>query len=75
MALTSESQGEELTIGMVSVVEYMLKMRYREALIYKVVDRTVEIARRFGGQNVTDFLVTYRNEMQQWDIHDFKQGS
>ena len=42
MASTSGNQGEELTKGMVSVVEYMLKMRDREALIDKAVDRTVE---------------------------------
>ena len=44
MASTSGRQGEELTKGMVFVVEYMLKVRDREALIDKVVDRTVEIA-------------------------------
>ena len=60
---------------MVSVVEYMLKMRDREALIDKVVDRTVEIAGRFGGKNITDFLATYQNEMQQTDGHDLKQIS
>ena len=75
MASTSGNQGEELTKGMVSVVEYMLKMRDREALIDKAVDRTVEIAGRFGGKNITDFLSTYRNEMQQRDIQDLKQIS
>ena len=60
---------------MVSVVEYMLKMRDREALIDKVVDRTVEIAGWFGGKNITNFLATYRNEMQQRDIQDLKQIS
>ena len=75
MASTSGYQGEELTKGMVSVVEYMLKMRNREALIDKVVDRTVEIAGRFGGKNITNFLATYRNEMQQRDIQDLKQIS
>ena len=35
MASTSGNQEEELTKGMVSVVEYMLKMRDREALIDK----------------------------------------
>ena len=75
MASTSGNQGEELTKGMVSVVEYMLKMRDREALIDKAVDRTVEIAGRFGGKNITDFLATYRNEMQQRDIQDLKQIS
>ena len=44
MASTSGTQGEELTKGIVSVVEYMLKVRDREALIDKAVDRTVEIA-------------------------------
>ena len=72
MASTSGNQGEELTKGMVSVVEYMLKMRDREALIDKAVDRTVEIVGRFGGKNITDFLATYRNEMQQRDIQDLK---
>ena len=50
-------------------------MRDREALIDKVVDRTVDIAGRFGGKNVTNFLATYRNEMQQRDIQDLKQIS
>ena len=64
MASTSGSQGEELMKGMVSVVEYVLKTRVQEALIDKAVDRTVEIAGRFGGKNITDFLATYRHEMQ-----------
>ena len=73
MASTSGSQGEGLMKGMVFVVEYVPKTRDREALIDKVVDRTVEIAGRFGGKNITDFLATYRNEMHQRDIHDLKQ--
>jgi hypothetical protein len=44
MASTSGSQGEELKNGMVSVVEFMLKARDREALINNAMDRTVEIA-------------------------------
>jgi hypothetical protein len=64
MASTSGTQGEELTKGMVSVVEFMLKARDQEALIDKAVDRTVEIDGRFGGKNITNFLATYRNEMQ-----------
>ena len=65
MASTSGTQEEDLMKGMVSVVEYMLKVRNREALIDKVVDPTVEIVGRFGGKNITDFLATYRNEMKQ----------
>jgi hypothetical protein len=64
MALTSGTRGEELTKGMVSVVEFMLKARDWEALIDKVVYRTMEIAGRFGGKNITNFLVTYRNKMK-----------
>ena len=75
MASTSGTQGEELTKGMVSVVEYVLKTRDREALIDKAIDRTMEIARRFRSKNVTDFLVTYRNEMLQRDVQDLKQIS
>ena len=60
---------------MVSVVEYMLKARGRETLIDNVVDRTVEIVGRFGGKNITDFLATYQNEMQQRDIQDLRQIS
>ena len=56
MASKSGNQGEELTKGMVSVVQYMLKMRDREALIDKVVDLTVEIAGQFGGKNITCYL-------------------
>ena len=65
MASTRGNQGEELTNGMVSVVEYMLKMSDREALIDKAADRTVEIVGRFGGKNITDFIATYPNKMQQ----------
>ena len=43
MPSKSGSQGEELTKGMVSVVEYILKVIDREAIIDKVVDRTVDI--------------------------------
>ena len=72
MPSTSGTQGEELTKGMVSVVEYMLKTRDREALIDEVVDQTMEIVGQFGGKNITDFLATYGNEMQQRDVHDLK---
>jgi ferritin len=75
MASTSGTQGEELTKGMVSIVEFMLKVRDREALIDKAVDRTVDIARGFGSKNITDFLATYRNEMQQRDVNNLKQIS
>ena len=64
-----------MTKGMVSVVEFMLKARDREALIDKAVDRTVEIAGRFSGKNITQFLSTYRNEMQQRDVPDMRQIS
>ena len=62
---TSGTQREELTKGMVSFVEYMLKTRVREALIDKVVDRIVEIVGRFGCKNAIDFLATNQNEMQK----------
>jgi hypothetical protein len=75
MASTSGTQEEELTKGMVSVMEFMLKVRHREALIDKAVDKTVVIAGRFGGKNITDFLITYRNKMQQRDVNDLKQIS
>ena len=45
MDLTSGNLGEELTKDMVSVVEYMLKVRDREALIDKAIDCAFEIAR------------------------------
>ena len=35
----------------------------------------MEIAERFGGKNITDFLDTYWNEMQQRDIPDLKKNS
>jgi hypothetical protein len=77
MASTSDStgisRGEEMTKGMMQIVELMLKARDREALIDKAVDRTVEIAGRFDGKNVTKFLATYRNEMQQRDVQDQTQ--
>jgi DNA-binding protein len=75
MASTSGTQGGLLTKGMVSVMEFMLKARDREALIDKAIDRTVEIARRFGGQNITKNLATCQNEMQQRDVNDQKQIS
>ena len=75
MASTSATQGEELTKDKVSIVEFMLKERDREALINKAVDRTMEITGRFGGKNITNFLATYQNEIQQRDVHDLKQIS
>ena len=60
---------------MVSIVEYVLKARDWEALIDNVVDQKVEITRRFSGKNITDFLATYQNEMQQRDVQDLKQIS
>jgi hypothetical protein len=40
---TCVSRGEEMTKGMMQIVEFMLKGRDREALIDKAVDWTVEI--------------------------------
>ena len=52
------------------VVELMIKAGHREALIEKVVDCTVVRASQFGGENIMDFLATYRNEMPQRDSPD-----
>jgi hypothetical protein len=60
---------------MMQLVELMLTVRDREALIDKTVDRSVEIVGRFNGKNVTDFLATYRHKMHQRDVHDLKQIS
>jgi hypothetical protein len=38
---TGVSRGEEMTKGMMQIVELMLKARDREALIDKAVDQTV----------------------------------
>ena len=65
-------QGEELIKGMIAIVEFMLKVRDREALIDKAVDRTVEVAGQFSEKNITQFLSTYRNEMQQRDVPDMR---
>jgi hypothetical protein len=70
---TGVSRGEEMTKGMMQIVELMLKARDREALIDKAVDRTVQITGRFDGKNITKFLATYRNEMQQRDVQDQTQ--
>jgi hypothetical protein len=64
------SRGEEMTKGMMQIVELMFETRDREALIDKAVDRTVQITGRFDGKNITKFLATYRNEMQQRDVQD-----
>jgi hypothetical protein len=77
MAATSDStcvsHGEEMTKGMMQIAELMLKARDREALIDEAVERTVEIVRRFDGKNITKFVATYRNEMQQRDVQDQTQ--
>ena len=72
---TSGLRGEEMTKSMAQIVEIMLNARDREALIDKAVDRTVEVAGRFSGKDITKFLSTYRNEMQQRDAPDMKQIS
>ena len=46
-----------------------------EELIDKDVNRTVDIAGRFGGKNVRDFLATYRNKIEQRDIQDLEKIS
>ena len=60
MASTSGNQEEELMNGMVSVVEYMLKVRDQEALIEKTIDRTVEIAERLVPRTSRIFLLPIR---------------
>jgi hypothetical protein len=70
---TGVSRGEELTKGMMQIVELMLEARDREALIDKAVDRTVQIPGRFDGKNIMKSLATYRNEIQQRDVLDQTQ--
>jgi hypothetical protein len=70
---TGVSRGEEMTKGMMQIVQLMLKARDREALIDKAIDQTVQITCRFDGKNITKFLAMYRNEMQQRDVQDQTQ--
>ena len=55
MANTS-NQRDELTKGIVPVVEHMLKEIGREVVIDKAIDHKVAIAGQFYGENITDFL-------------------
>jgi ferritin len=64
MASTSRTQGEELKKGMVSITKFMPKERDRETLIDKAIGQIVEIVGQFKAKSTTDFLATYRNEMQ-----------
>jgi hypothetical protein len=67
---TCVSRGEEMTKDMMQIIEFMLKASDREPLIDKAIYRTVEITGRFDGKNITKFLATYQNEMQQRDVQD-----
>ena len=69
---TTSNQGDEFTKEILSFLEHMLKARDREAVIDKAVDHTMEIACRFGGENITNFPTMYRKEMQQRDVLDLK---
>ena len=59
--------------SMMQIVGIMLNTRDREVLIDRAVNRTVEISGRFDGKNITKFLASYRNKMQQRDVNDRTQ--
>ena len=74
MASSTNTQADEVA-KLVSIVEHMMRARDNDASLDKAIDRTVEIAGQFGGRNITDFLATYKIEMQQRDVIEEKQIS
>ena len=60
---------------LVATVEHMTRARDNDASLDKAIVQTVEILGQFGGRNITDFLATYKTEMQQRDVIEEKQIS
>ena len=74
MASSTNIQVDEVA-KLVAIVEHMMRARDNDARLDKAINRTVEIAGQFDGRNITDFLGTYKKEMQQRDIIEEKQIS
>ena len=74
MASSTNTQADEVA-KLVAIVGHMIKARDNDAILDKAIDQTVEIAGQSGGRNITDFLATYKMEMQQRDVIEEKQIS
>ena len=74
MASSSNTQGDEV-VKLVAIVEHMMRARDNDASLDKAIDRTFEIAGQFCGRNITNFLATYKTEMQQRDVVEEKKIS
>ena len=60
---------------LVAIVEHMMRARDNDASLDKAIDWYIEIVGQFGGRNITDFLATYKMEMQKRDVIEEKQIS
>ena len=74
MASSTNTEADEVA-KLVAIVKHRMRARDNDASLDKVINRTVEIAGQFGGRNITDFLATYKIEMQQRDVIEEKQIS
>ena len=74
MASFTNTQLDEVT-KLVAIVEHMMRAHDNDARLDKAIDRIIDIAGQFGGRNITDFLIIYKNEMLQRDVVEEKQIS
>ena len=74
MASSRNTQTDEVA-KLVAIVHHIMWAWDNDASLDKAVDRTIEIAGQFGGRKITDFLATYKMEMQQRDVIEEKQIS
>ena len=74
MASFTNTQLDEVT-KLVAIVEHMMRAHDNDARLDKAIDRIIDIAGQFGGRNITDFLIIYKNEMLQRDVIEEKQIS
>ena len=74
MAPLTNTEADEVA-KLVAIVGHMIKARDNDAILDKAIDQTVEIAGQSGGRNITDFLATYKMEMQRDVIEEKKISS
>ena len=74
MASSTNTQVDEVA-KLVAIVEHMMRGRDNDARLNKAIHQIIDTAGQFGGRNITNFLIIYKNEMLQRDVIEEKQIS
>ena len=71
---SSSNQAREFE-RMMEIFEQMMRCRDNDASMENVVNRLVEVEGQFNGRNITEFLDSYKREMNQRDVSEARQIS